>query len=292
MVVITLEKCPLSLRGDLTKWLQEISPGVYVGQVSARVRDKLWDRVCMESKQGRATMVFSARNEQHLNFRVHNSLWEPIDFDGIKLMLRPSAARLRNKKNEGPGFSTASKARAHAKRNKTHKAGEPSVYVVVDVETTGLDIYNDSIVELGALRVCEGHVDGTFHTLVACDRTVPDSITELTGLTSADVERGVPIKRAMDEFLRFIGSYPLVTHNMVFDMGFIDAALEDLDYDSLENDCFDTLELAKKKLPGLTSYKLSDLCGFYEIPVGDMHRAIPDCHLAHELFVHLMDDGG
>ena len=42
MVVITLEKCPLALRGDLTKWLQEISLGVYVGQVSARVRDKLW----------------------------------------------------------------------------------------------------------------------------------------------------------------------------------------------------------------------------------------------------------
>ena len=64
MVVITLEKCPLALRGDLTKWLQEISLGVYVGQVSARVRDKLWQRVCEESKNGRATMVYSARNEQ------------------------------------------------------------------------------------------------------------------------------------------------------------------------------------------------------------------------------------
>lgn len=95
MVVITLEKCPLALRGDLTKWLQEISLGVYVGQVSARVRDRLWQRVCEESKSGRATMVYSARNEQHLNFRVHNTSWEPIEYDGLKLMMRPSPARTK-----------------------------------------------------------------------------------------------------------------------------------------------------------------------------------------------------
>lgn len=73
MIVVVLEKCPLALRGDLTKWLQEISLGVYVGRVSARVRDELWNRICKECKTGRATMVFSARNEQHLNYRVHNT---------------------------------------------------------------------------------------------------------------------------------------------------------------------------------------------------------------------------
>lgn len=58
MIVVVLEKCPLALRGDLTKWLQEISLGVYVGRVSARVRDELWNRICKECKTGRATMVF------------------------------------------------------------------------------------------------------------------------------------------------------------------------------------------------------------------------------------------
>lgn len=108
MVVITLEKCPLSLCGDLNKWLQEISPGVYVGQVSARVRDELWRRVCDESKSGRATMVFSAHNDQHLNYRVHNTTWEPIDFDGIKLMMRPSPARVKALGNKRLGWSRAS----------------------------------------------------------------------------------------------------------------------------------------------------------------------------------------
>ena len=45
MIVIVLSACPVSLRGDLTKWLLEINPGVFVGRVSARIREKLWARV-------------------------------------------------------------------------------------------------------------------------------------------------------------------------------------------------------------------------------------------------------
>lgn len=45
MIVVTLSKVPPSLRGDLTKWYQEIQTGVYVGSVNARVRDLLWERI-------------------------------------------------------------------------------------------------------------------------------------------------------------------------------------------------------------------------------------------------------
>ena len=88
MTVIVLSDCPPKLRGDLTKWLLEISTGVYVGKVSARVRDELWLRVCDNLKSGRASMVYSTNNEQGMDFRVHNSIWEPVDYDGIKLVRR------------------------------------------------------------------------------------------------------------------------------------------------------------------------------------------------------------
>lgn len=78
MVIVVLEKCPLSLRGDLTKWLQEVSLGVYVGRVSARVRDELWKRICEECKSGRATMVFPARNEQHFDFESTTPCGSPL----------------------------------------------------------------------------------------------------------------------------------------------------------------------------------------------------------------------
>jgi CRISPR-associated protein Cas2 len=111
MVVITLSDCPKALKGDLTKWLLEVSPGVYVGQVSARVRDNLWDRVCRLLKNGKATMVFNARNEQGLDFRSHGSKWEPIDFDGVKLVLHPSPARIKALSKLRLGYSNASKYR-------------------------------------------------------------------------------------------------------------------------------------------------------------------------------------
>ena len=84
-----MTNCPPRLRGDLSKWLCEINTGVYVGNVSSRVRDALWDRVCQNLKNGQATLVFTTAGEQRMDFRTHNTTWEAVDFDGIKLMRRP-----------------------------------------------------------------------------------------------------------------------------------------------------------------------------------------------------------
>ena len=97
MVVVTLTDCPPKLRGDLTKWLMEINTGVYVGKVSARIREMLWTRICEHLSQGRATMVYSTNNEQGMEFCVHNSSWKPVDFDGLQLVMRPEQARRETK---------------------------------------------------------------------------------------------------------------------------------------------------------------------------------------------------
>lgn len=107
MIVIVLSACPVSLRGDLTKWLLEINPGVFVGRVSARIREKLWARVLEAGGNGRATMVFPADNEQRLEFRVNNADWEPVDFEGVKLIYRPVVRKTVPK----PGWSKASRYR-------------------------------------------------------------------------------------------------------------------------------------------------------------------------------------
>jgi CRISPR-associated protein Cas2 len=120
MIVLNLTDCPNSLRGDLTKWLLEISAGVFVGQLSARVRDELWRRICGAVKRGKVIMVYSAQNEQHLLFKTYHCEWEPIDFDGIKLMLRPSpsrAKRLRATSMPTIGWSNASQYRFAKRRS-------------------------------------------------------------------------------------------------------------------------------------------------------------------------------
>jgi len=88
--VLVLTACPAGLRGHLTRWLLEVSPGVFVGKISARVREELWQRVLEMVKDGRALMVLTRRGEQGLSFRVHRHDWEPCDFDGLTLMRRPA----------------------------------------------------------------------------------------------------------------------------------------------------------------------------------------------------------
>ncbi|WP_245570413.1 type I-E CRISPR-associated endoribonuclease Cas2e [Microbacterium luticocti] len=66
MVVLVLSACPPGLRGYLTRWLLEISAGVFVGSVSTRVRELMWERTKDMTRTGRVIMVLSARNEQRL----------------------------------------------------------------------------------------------------------------------------------------------------------------------------------------------------------------------------------
>ena len=113
MVVIVLTACPEGLRGHLTRWLLEISAGVFVGHVTARVRNLLWGRVTQLSGDGRALMVFSQANEQRLGFKVHGHHWTPTDYDGLLLMMRPNE---RSTSYGRTGWSKAGRRKRFAQR--------------------------------------------------------------------------------------------------------------------------------------------------------------------------------
>lgn len=113
MTVIVVTACPVGLRGHLTRWLMEISPGVFVGKITARVRSLVWTRVTEMAKTGRAIMVFAADNEQGLDFAVHGHDWIPIDFEGLHLMLRPNPESARS--GQKTGWSTAAKRRRYGR---------------------------------------------------------------------------------------------------------------------------------------------------------------------------------
>ncbi|GAB3618002.1 hypothetical protein GCM10027416_25590 [Okibacterium endophyticum] len=116
MVVLVLTACPAGLRGHLTRWLFEVSAGVFIGHVTARVRDLLWERVIELAKDGRAIMVHSARGEQKLAFRVHRHDWEPVDLDGVTLIRRPADPAAKGTPQLRAGWSNASKYRMASRR--------------------------------------------------------------------------------------------------------------------------------------------------------------------------------
>ena len=73
MTVITLSKVSNSLKGDLSKWMQEIATGVYIGNFNSKVRDKLWERIQDAVGTGEATISYPTRNEIGYTFLTVNS---------------------------------------------------------------------------------------------------------------------------------------------------------------------------------------------------------------------------
>ncbi|MGW9450181.1 type I-E CRISPR-associated endoribonuclease Cas2e [Streptomyces sp. NPDC055632] len=90
MTVIVLTNCPAGLRGFLTRWLLEISAGVFIGNPSARIRDVLWHEVQQYAGQGRALLAHTTNNEQGYTFRTFDHAWHPVDHDGVTLIHRPA----------------------------------------------------------------------------------------------------------------------------------------------------------------------------------------------------------
>lgn len=87
MVVIVLEKVPVSVRGELSRWLIEPHPGVFMGQVSGMVRDKLWDLCCQKVRDGGILQAWSTNNEQRFAIRSYGDTKRTIvDFEGLYLI--------------------------------------------------------------------------------------------------------------------------------------------------------------------------------------------------------------
>ena len=105
LTVITMTNCPLSLRGDLTKWMQEIATGVYVGNFNSRVREELWKRIEDNAGNGTATISFSSRNEIGYDFKTIHSHREVVYSDGLPLVRIPTVDTLENDIKHG--FSDA-----------------------------------------------------------------------------------------------------------------------------------------------------------------------------------------
>ena len=296
MIVIMLSDCPPKVRGDLSKWLCEINTGVFVGNVSSRVREEVWQRICENIKSGQATMVFSAPGEQKMDFRVHNTTWEPVDLDGIKLMRRPlpSARASKMSEKEDKGISGA-KSRAErlymadkmAKARARKKFQED--FVVLDIETTGTSPEKDEIIEVGALKIEADTVTEEFSMLIQIKGEIPIEIQKLTGITEQELQsQGRPLDEVLNKLFEFAGNRVIIGHNVMFDYNFIRIACRKLGIEmQLGTASKDTLALLRRKIKGVGSYQLEALMKHLGYEVSNAHRALPDCYLTYQLYQKL-----
>ncbi|MER6240848.1 type I-E CRISPR-associated endoribonuclease Cas2e [Streptomyces clavifer] len=116
MTVIVLTNCPAGLRGFLTRWLLEISAGVFIGNPSARIRALLWAEVLEYADQGRALLAHTTNNEQGFTFLTHDHAWHPVDHEGLTLIRRPSPDKPAARQGPKKGWSNAAKRRRFGQR--------------------------------------------------------------------------------------------------------------------------------------------------------------------------------
>lgn len=284
MTVITLTNVPNALRGELTKWLQEISTGVYVGNINTRIREELWNRIIDNIKQGQATMSFAKYNEIGYDFIVHNANRKVIYYDGIPLVFLPKE---QNEKDLLQlGFSNAGKYEKIKKmkqRKKCLNIDQEQMYVVIDVETTGISLVSNQIIEIAAIKK-ENDEMMVFQELIKIDKKLPKDIMELTSITDEMLEnKGKDIEIVLEEFLDFVGMAVLVGYNIKFDIDFINVELKRREKEMLTNKTFCLMKEVKKTNKLLRDYKLGTVLNEFNISAEVLHRAYSDARAEYEL---------
>ena len=160
---------------------------------------------------------------------------------------------------------------------------EEEVYVVFDIETTGLDPYNDKIIEIGAIKLKGKEIIDEFSVFVNPEMSIPEEITRLTNITDDMVRNADSIETVLPEFLKFCKDTTVVAHNAKFDVGFINqkAKNQGLEYSP---SVIDTLHWARVLLPDQKRFGLKNVANYFNISLDNHHRAVDDAKATAEIF--------
>lgn len=162
---------------------------------------------------------------------------------------------------------------------------------VLDTETTGFyPETGDKLVEIGIIEICDRFPTGKeFHHLINPLRNIPQSSTNIHGITDEDVQDKPIFDKIAQDFLDFIGDGRLVIHNASFDMKFLNTELKLHGYKEIPMErCIDTIEIAKKVFPG-AQINLDALCKKLNINNSSRvtHGALIDAKLLSEVYIAL-----
>ncbi len=174
-------------------------------------------------------------------------------------------------------------------------------FVVVDLETTGLDPEKDQIIEIGAIKFEDGEETEVFEELINPGRAIPDFITRLTGISDEDVKDKPTIDEVFPRLDRFIGGAAFVGQQVNFDASFLEYHYRKMhnDFERWEDKMqrfkyvsnlrLDTLFLARIFLPFNPSFKLGALAKQFGYDLENAHQAVQDARATGHVFLELID---
>jgi len=176
-----------------------------------------------------------------------------------------------------------------------------SPFVVIDLETTGLNPEKDQIIEIGAIKYVDGEESAFFEELVNPGRPIPEFITRLTGISDDDVKDAPRIEEIFPRLDRFLGGAAFVGQQVNFDASFIEYHYRKINNDFqfwedkvrrfkyLNNLRLDTLFIARIFLPFLAQFKLEALASYFGYNLENAHRAVEDARATGHVFLQLID---
>jgi DNA polymerase-3 subunit epsilon/ATP-dependent DNA helicase DinG len=157
-------------------------------------------------------------------------------------------------------------------------------FVALDLETTGLDIQLDSIIEIGAVRMKDGIIIGEYTTLVDPGFVIPVETTRITGIYQEDLRGAPSLAEVLPQIDAFIGDALVIAHNAAFDVNFMRR------FHLLEkNQTLDTVELASILLPRFPRYNLGVMSKLLGIDLENAHRALDDARATALLYWKLWE---
>lgn len=158
-------------------------------------------------------------------------------------------------------------------------------FVAIDVETTGLSPIKNDIVEVAAIRFEDYVPVSVFHTLCKPPRGIQAKAREINGITDQMVADKPTFTQVAQSLCDFIGKYPLVGHNLTFDLQFIrngGCALSSAKK-------FDTLALVRAaRIEELFSNRLTDVCNYFDIFVPQAHSAVSDAYATAMVYINMV----
>ena len=162
-----------------------------------------------------------------------------------------------------------------------------SDYIAIDLETTGIRLSKDKIIEVGLLKVKDSHIIDTFSCVINPDMQVDNKILELTKISENELENAKRIHEVINHIVDFCEDYVLLGHNTIFDYSFVkkEANRAGLEFEKRGTD---TYKLCKRVLPENVRKNLTEACGYFGIERKNSHRAFSDAFYTHVLFQEII----
>jgi len=151
--------------------------------------------------------------------------------------------------------------------------------ITLDLEATGLDKQTNEIIEVGIALCEDDKILDTYQSFVKPTQPIPDTVVFLTGITEDDVRTAPTIEELIPDIAAFVGDYPIVGHNIEFDVGLLRR------YNiAINNRMIDTYELASILLTDAPRYTLSSIIETLDLQLDNAHRALDDAIASWQVY--------